>query len=276
MTRPHFRAYLAELGGRGMARGRVVRKVSTVHTFYRYLLREGALARDPLSGVRPPKRERRLPRVLEPAEVTALVEAPGADDAYGLRDRAILELLYGGGMRVAELVSLDLTSLDLREGRLRVLGKGRKERLVLLGEPALAALRRYLGDGRPGLGRARGGGDEQALFLNRDGKRLSARAVQIMVRETGTTLGLETRTYPHLLRHTFATHLLDGGADLRIVQELLGHASASTTQIYTHVTEARQRESYLEAFYNEWQPRRSAKRRQPLQSADEGSDEDGS
>jgi len=189
------------------------------------------------------------------------VTAAPADDAFGLRDRAILELLYASGVRVAELVGLDLAALDLRENRVRVRGKGNKERIALFGRPAAEALTRYLAEGRPALA----GGDslnlnnptaEQALFLNRDGRRLTARAVQILVRKTGIAAGIGKATHPHLLRHSFATHLLDGGADLRVVQELLGHASAGTTQIYTHVSQARQREVYNAAFYNAWRPPR--------------------
>jgi len=254
VDRPFFRSYLAELAARGVARGSVARKVSTIHTFYRWLVAEGMLTADPLHGLRPPKRERRLPRVLEPEQATALVTAPAADDAYGLRDRAILELLYATGMRVAELVALDLGAVDFAEGRLLVRGKGRKERIVLAGRPALQALRRYLEHGRPTL--ANGGNAERGapLFLNRDGGRLSARAVQLIVKRAGALAGIEA--HPHLLRHYFATHLLDGGADLRIVQELLGHSSAETTQIYTHVTEARQRRAYTDAFFNIWRPRK--------------------
>jgi tyrosine recombinase XerC len=257
VDRPSFRAYLAALAAEGMARASVARKVSTIHTFYRFLVMEGVLQADPLNGVRPPKRERRLPRVLAAEEAAALVTAPTTDDAFGLRDRAILELLYGGGLRLAELVALDAHTVDFEAARLIVRGKGRKERVVLLGRPAVAALRRYLEAARPGLARSAGAGvQDPALFLNRDGTRLSARAVQIMVRRTGLAAGVSQATHPHLLRHSFATHMLDGGADLRVVQELLGHAGANTTQIYTHVTEARQRQVYTDAFYNIVRPKR--------------------
>ncbi len=253
VDRPTFRAYLAALAERGIARGSVARKVSTIHTFYRHLVRSGALAKDLLNGVSPPKRERRLPRVLGEGEVGALVETPTTDDAYGVRDRAILELLYAAGVRVAELVSLNVGAVDLVEGRAVVRGKGKKERVVLLGVPAITALRGYLQSARPALAKTAA---EPALFLNRDGTRLSARAVQIIVHRAGAAAGLSTAIHPHMLRHSFATHLLDGGADLRVVQELLGHSSASTTQIYTHVTEARQRQVYDGAFYNILRPRK--------------------
>ncbi len=254
VDRPTFRAYLSTLAERGIVRASVARKVSTIHTFYRYLVTNAVLGKDPLNGVSPPKREQRLPRVLAEAEASALMESPEAGDAYGLRDRAILELLYAAGVRVAELTGLDVDGIDLREGRAIVRGKGKKERVVLLGTPAVSAVERYLVSARPQLA---SDAAQQALFLNRNGTRLSIRAVQIMVRGAGAAAGLPMATHPHLLRHSFATHLLDGGADLRVVQELLGHSSASTTQIYTHVTEARQRTVYTDAFYNTWRPGRS-------------------
>jgi site-specific recombinase XerD len=255
LNRRVFRDYLADLAGRALARGSVARKVSTIHTFYRYLALTGVLPSDPLHGVRPPKPVKRLPRVLEAEQVAELVASPTNDDAFGLRDRAILELLYATGLRVAELVSLNADGVDLREGKFVVRGKGRKERLVLAGKPALDALRRYLTRGRPALVKlSPRRGDAEPLFLNRDGGRLSARAVQTIVHQAGQATGVHA--HPHLLRHSFATHLLDGGADLRVVQELLGHSSAETTQIYTHVTEARQRQVYTDAFYNSWKPKK--------------------
>jgi len=263
IDRQVFRAYLATLADARLSRGSVARKVSTIHTFYRWLVSEEILPHDPLNGARPPKREHRLPRVLDEAETAALVTSPAADDAFGLRDRAILELLYAAGVRVAELVALDLDTVDFAQAQMTVRGKGSKERVVLLGVPAVEALQRYLREARPGLAKATEKPERQrALFLNRDGGRLSARAVQIMVREAGVQAGVSLAAHPHLLRHSFATHLLDGGADLRVVQELLGHASAGTTQIYTHVTEARQRQVYTEAFYNVWQPGRGNRKKE--------------
>jgi site-specific recombinase XerD len=161
-----------------------------------------------------------------------------------LRDRALLELLYAAGLRVSEAVSLDVPELDLRDRTVRVRGKGKKERIGVFGDPAEKALRRYLRDGRPRIAAAK----ESAVFLNRSGGRLSARSVQSIVRKYATKAGLPREVHPHLLRHSFATHLLDGGADLRVVQELLGHESPNTTQIYTHVTEARKRQVMEEAF----------------------------
>ena len=253
VDRRAFRRYLAALDADGIARASIARKVSTIHTFYRRLVQDGVLPTDPLHGVRSPKQERRLPRMLPEDEVASLLEAPDGDGPTDLRDRAILELLYASGLRVSELTGLDTADVDLDGGTLRVTGKGNKQRVVVLGGPAERALRVYLRDGRPKLAR---GQAEPALFLNRDGGRLSVRAVQLLVRESGIAAGIEARAHPHLLRHTFATHLLDGGADVRVVQELLGHSKSTTTQIYTHVTEARQRQVYTDAFYNSWHPRR--------------------
>ncbi len=255
--RQAFRRYLAHLRERGMASASVSRKVSTVRGLYRFLVREGRLAADPLAGVRGPKRERRLPHILTKEHLNALIEAADADTPQGLRDRAILELMYAAGVRLSEVVGLDVASLNLPDRSLLVRGKGNKERMVLVGRPAENAFRRYLERGRPQLAR----GTEAALFLNRDGGRLSARSVQQTVRRHALRAGLDQRVFPHLLRHSFATHLLDGGAELRVVQELLGHASANTTQIYTHVTEERQREVYVRAFYNEAHTRSRRKER---------------
>lgn len=246
VDRHSFRRYLAQLRQQGTASASVSRKVSTVRGFYRYLRREGKLPADPLAGVKGPKREQRLPLVLNREHLTALIEAADSDTPQGLRDRAILELMYAAGVRLSEVVGLDLGHLDLADHTLLVRGKGNKERMVLMGRPAAEMLRRYLARGRPKLAR----GAETALFVNRDGGRLSGRSLQQVVRRHALRAGLDQRVFPHLLRHSFATHLLDGGAELRVVQELLGHASASTTQIYTHVTEERQREVYIRAFYN--------------------------
>ena len=238
ITRATFRTYLAGLREAEMAPASVTRRTTTIHGFYRYLQREGATDRDLLYGVALPKKPKRLPKVIEPPHLQALIEAPDTDTPQGLRDRAMLELLYGGGLRISELVGLDVAGLDLIAGQAIVLGKGEKERSVLFGEPAIRALQAYLSVGRPELA----GGPEPALFLNRNGKRLSARSVQYAVRRYALAAGIPEDVHPHLLRHSFATHLLDGGADIRIVQDLLGHTSANTTQIYTHVSRARQAE----------------------------------
>jgi tyrosine recombinase XerC len=249
LSRQAFRHYLARLSQDGVAPASIARKVSTIRTFLRFLVQEGHLEHDPLSGVRGPKRPRRLPAYLSPEQVTALIEAASGASPGELRDRALLELLYACGLRVSEVTGLDVGDVDLLEGIARVRGKGGKERLVLMGRPAVQALRRYLRDGRPALLRQP---HQQALFLNmRDGQRLSARSVQAIVRRYAQRAGIDRRVWPHLLRHTFATHMLDGGADLRVVQELLGHASPTSTQIYMHVTQEHQRRRYLEAFYHQ-------------------------
>lgn len=244
-TRQLFREYLTELKESGMVAASITRRTSTVHGFYKYLHREGATERDLLYGVALPKRPKRLPKVLDPALLDALLSAPDPSTPRGLRDRAMLELLYGGGLRISELVSLDVGQVNLADGSAIIHGKGAKERVVLFGEPAMQALERYLEAGRPALIEARSAarrrrGAEQALFLNRFGGRLTARSVQALIKRHAVAAGVPGDIHPHLLRHSFATHLLDGGADLRIVQDLLGHSSANTTQIYTHVSQARQ------------------------------------
>ncbi|MGD0115800.1 MAG: site-specific tyrosine recombinase/integron integrase [Dehalococcoidia bacterium] len=236
------RAYLSSLMDAGVASGSIARKLSTLRSFYRFLQQVERIAANPCEGMRGPKQARRLPSFLSEEEVSALVVAPEPDTPQGLRNRALLELLYAAGVRVGEVFNLNAGDLELSPegGLLRVRGKGNKQRVVLVGRPAARALKRYLRQGRPALAK----GAQEALFLNRDGERLSTRAVQTIVRKAALAAGLDRRAHPHLLRHTFATHMLDGGADLRVVQELMGHANANTTQIYLHVTEARQRQVY--------------------------------
>lgn len=264
-NRGTFREYLGELKDGGMVPASITRRTSTVHGFYKYLHQEGATERDLLYGVALPKRPKRLPKVLDPAVLDALLSAPDPGTPAGLRDRAMLELLYGGGLRISELVSLDVKQVDLGEGSAIIHGKGSKERVALFGEPAMQALERYLEAGRPGLidggprstshgeprassRRTRAAATEQALFLNRFGGRLTARSVQTLIKRHALKAGIAADVHPHLLRHSFATHLLDGGADLRIVQDLLGHSSANTTQIYTHVSQARQAKVSADAW----------------------------
>lgn len=244
ISRHEFRAYLATLRERGIVAASVTRRTSTVHAFYKYLQREGAVERDLLHGVALPKKPKRLPKVLSKQALAELLEAPDASTPKGLRDRAILELLYGSGVRVSELVTLDVGDVDPHEWCAVVRGKGSKERLVLFGEAAMRALAAYITTGRPELAK----GAESALFLNRFGRRLTARSVQTIVKECGLIAGIAEEVHPHLLRHSFATHLLDGGADLRVVQDLLGHSSPTTTQIYTHVSQARQAEVSAKAW----------------------------
>ncbi len=237
VDRHALRRHLARLMEAGIASGSLTRKVSTIRGFYRHLELSGQMEASPFQGVRGPRRPRRLPSFLSNEDVSALVLAPQTDTPLGLRDRALMELLYAAGIRVSELVGLNTADLDLRDGLLRVRGKGRKERVALIGRPARQALAAYLREGRPRLAT----GAQDALFLNHKGGRLSVRGVQGLVRKYALAAGLDQRIFPHLLRHTFATHMLEGGADLRVLQELLGHASINSTQIYTHVTEQAKR-----------------------------------
>lgn len=245
VSRETLRNYLAWLASRGYARTSVARRVAEVRSFGSYLQREGWVARHPFQGLRAPKTGRRLPDVLSVQETVALLSQPDVRAPQGLRDRTILEVLYAGGLRVSELVGLDVSSIDTRQREMWVLGKGDRERLALLGEPAQRWLTAYLAEGRPRLLNPRR--PSPALFINRRGGRLTARSVQLMLRHYTLMAGLQKRITPHVLRHTFATHLLDGGADLRVVQELLGHAQLSTTQVYTHVSRSRVRAVYLSA-----------------------------
>lgn len=246
-----LRRYLAWLQAEGYVKASIARRISEMRSFCRYLVREDILDTNPIRVISSPKIPKRLPDYLAPHEVEALLAAPDVTVPQGQRDRAIMEVLYASGLRVSEVVSLNLSNLDLRHGELRVWGKGGKERLALLGQPACRALTRYIQDGRSKLIKenraAAVSTSENALFLNRLGSRLSTRSVSNVLDKYAKLAGLERRVTPHVMRHTFATHLLDGGADLRTVQELLGHASLSTTQIYTHVSQARAKEVYRKA-----------------------------
>jgi tyrosine recombinase XerC len=239
------RSYLAHLQRRQLAPATIARQLASLRTFYAYLVREGILSTHPLRGLGTPKQPYRLPRFLSVEETVSLLAAPDGGTPQGLRDRAILELLYASGLRVSELVGLDAGDVDWGRRELRVHGKGGHMRLALVGRPALRALRTYLQQGRPQLAKDR---PTAALFLNQRGGRLSDRSVRAMVSHYARAAGLQGQVTPHTLRHTFATHLLEGGADLRIVQELLGHARLTTTQRYTHVSRAHLREAYGRAF----------------------------
>ncbi|HEX2029956.1 MAG TPA: site-specific tyrosine recombinase XerD, partial [Actinomycetota bacterium] len=228
--------------GKGYRASSVARALAAVRSFHRFLVREGESAADPAEGVARPKVPRNLPRPLSVDEVAALVAAPGDDGPVALRDRAILETLYGAGLRISELVALDVDDVDLEEGSVRALGKGSKERVVPVGRYAVRALDAYLVRGRPALARAASRG---ALFLNRRGGRLTRQGCTNVIKIMARRAGITKRVTPHMLRHSFATHLLEGGADVRVVQELLGHASVATTQIYTLVTRDRLREVYF-------------------------------
>ena len=242
VDRQVLRRYLLWLRQEGYVEASMARKLSELRSFCRYLIEEGALTSNPFDLVTSPKVPKRLPRYLQQEEIDALLAAPDLSKPLGQRDRAILELLYAAGIRLSELVSLDLDNLNLTTGQVVVWGKGGKERLVLLGDPAVNALRTYIRDGRVKLlGQKR----SEALFLNRFGGRLSRRSIGLILDKYSKMAGLWKKVTPHLLRHTFATHILEGGANLRVVQELLGHAQPTTTEIYTHVTPSRLREVYL-------------------------------
>lgn len=238
------RDYLLWLNTEEYAKASVARRLSELRSFCRYLIREKVLATNPFDAVSAPKLPKRLPRFLSSDEVKALLGAPPTSDPQGMRDHAILELLYAAGMRVSELAGLNLADVDGTRAQIKVLGKGNKERLVLIGKPALRAVQTYIREGRPKL---IGKKTSNAVFLNRFGGRLSVRSVQMTLSKYARMAGIKGEVTPHVLRHTFATHLLDGGADLRSVQELLGHESLSTTQIYTHVTQTKSREVYLDS-----------------------------
>jgi integrase/recombinase XerC len=229
-----IRAYLAFLQREGAKKSTMARRLAVLRSFFDYLIREGRLPSNPARLIATPKQERRLPRFLSRPEAARLMGLPEGVSWKARRDRAILELFYSSGVRLSELVSLDREDLDLNERMVRVFGKGRKERVVPVGRPAAAALRDYLTDRSraPRGGTRRDGG--LPLFTNHRGTRLTGRSVGRIVRAYAVKLG-NLRLTPHVLRHTFATHLLDGGADLRAIQELLGHASLSTTQRYTHL-----------------------------------------
>jgi len=234
------RGFLADLHQRGLRKSSSARKLAGLRSFFRYLCREGRLPANPARGLQTPRLERRIPSVLDETQVASLLDLPGAGVAAS-RGRAILELLYGTGMRCAEAVALDVHELDLRERMVRVLGKGRKERVVLFGRRAQHALAAWLEE-REAL-RPR----SDALFLNARGGRLSGRSVRALVARRVEQVALERRCSPHTLRHSFATHLLTRGADLRAIQELLGHTSLSTTQRYTHVDTRHLLEVYKKA-----------------------------
>jgi len=230
--------------GRRYRASSVARALAAVRSFHRFLVTEGDTEADPAAGIERPKIPRNLPRPLSVEQVERLLEPPPDGGAAALRDRAILETLYGAGLRISELVGLDVDDVDLEEGSVRAFGKGSKERLVPLGSYGCVAVRAYLESGRPGLARPRSGA---ALFLNQRGGRLTRQGVSKILSSAVRRAGIRVRVTPHTLRHSFATHLLEGGADVRVVQELLGHASLSTTQIYTLVTGDRMREEYFTA-----------------------------
>lgn len=236
-----LRGYAAWLSSEGYAASTIARRLASLRSFFRHQRRAGSVTVDPSSVLRNPKQPRRLPHPLSVEQVVRLLESIPTAEPAGIRDRALLETLYGGGLRVSELVALNRDDVDLESGLARVRGKGRRERLCPLGEEATDWLARWLQCRRPVSA------DEPAVFLNLQGTRLTARSVGRMFRDRQIQMGLDGSASPHTLRHSFATHLLDRGADLRSVQELLGHRRLTTTQIYTHVTRERLLDAYREA-----------------------------
>jgi integrase/recombinase XerC/integrase/recombinase XerD len=245
-----LRRYAAHLGGGRGERGRalskptVARKLAAIRTFYRYMVERGELRQNPADLVSSPRRGRKLPRSLSRGDVTTLLERIPGGSALQLRDRAMFELAYSCGLRSEEIVNLDVDAVDFDSEELRILGKGSKTRVVPIGEPAQAALQRYLAGGRSTLA---GNEGERALFLSKSGRRLSPSDIRRRLATWLRHAGLANGVSPHALRHSFATHLLEGGADLRAIQELLGHASVSTTQVYTWVESGRLRRQYAQA-----------------------------
>lgn len=237
-----LRSYLAKLMEQKYAKSSIARKLSAIRSFYRYLMREEMISASPAATTVSPKLDKRLPTFLTIEEAKRLVESPDVSQPQGQRDRALLELLYASGLRVSELVNMNTEQVNLATNEIRVWGKGAKERVVLIGGPASEALNTYINEGRKEL---LGGKRNNALFVNRYGERILVRRVQKILNKYSKNINKSV--HPHILRHTFATHLLDGGADLKVVQELLGHADLSSTQIYTHVTQSRARKIYLSA-----------------------------
>jgi integrase/recombinase XerD len=243
--RMEIQTYLAECAGNGVMPRTTARQLSSLRRFYRYLLREEVIAHDPTAEIESPRLGRPLPKSLNEEEVERLLAAPALESALGLRDRAMLETLYATGLRVTELVGLALFQLNLDQGVVKVIGKGSKERLVPLGDEAAYWLGRYLQEGRPGLVR---GHSTDAVFPSNRGRAMSRQTFWYSIKRYASIAGINTSISPHTLRHAFATHLVNHGADLRVVQMLLGHSDLSTTQIYTQV--ARERLKQLHAAHH--------------------------
>jgi len=236
-----IRQFLAHLRQKKLSGSSISRRLSCLRSFFKFLVREGLIKNNPLTGVSTPKKGRRLPVYMQEAEVLKLLSAPGKD-LTGIRDRAILEALYSTGIRVSELVNMNIDNCDFISGVIKVYGKGKKERFVPIGDRAVKAIREYLKTSssmRPG--------NKKAVFLNKNGGRLTDRSVRRVMARCINRASLKNNISPHTLRHSFATHMLNRGADLRAVQELLGHANLSTTQIYTHVTTERLKDTYKKA-----------------------------
>ena len=245
ITSRHLRAFTVWLHEKGYAKTTIARRIAAVRTWFKFLCRQGAVSANPAEGLRAPRQDKKLPHFLSENSLKELLQAPLAESVFGQRDRAILEILYSAGLRVSELTGLNLADLDLDAGMATVRGKGKKERLAFIGSVSLKALKTWL-DARQGL-LAEANKKSEAVFLNKNGTRLTSRSVGRLLEKYLAQAGMDPRTSPHTLRHSFATHLLDRGADIRSVQELLGHSSLATTQIYTHVTTQRLKDSYDKA-----------------------------
>jgi integrase/recombinase XerD len=248
VTLTHITGFLGDLQRYGLSTASLARTVSSVRHFHRFLKSEGMSAEDPSEQLETPALERHLPMVLTQDEVQAILEQPDVSDRLGLRDRSMLETLYASGLRVSELLQLRLGSVFLDEGFMRILGKGSKERLVPIGAPAIAWMRRYLAEARPFLAARKTATD--VVYLNHRGGSLSRMSALTIVRKYAAAAGITSDVHPHTFRHSFATHLLEGGADLRAVQEMLGHADISTTQMYTHIDR-----EYLKEVHRSFHPR---------------------
>jgi integrase/recombinase XerD len=236
--------YLAELRAAGLSAATIARRVAALRSFFRHQMLLGTRADNPAAELDLPRRQSRLPRTLSPAEAERLIDAAAGTTPRSHRDRALVELLYGAGLRVSEAVGLAKSDVDLETRIVRAIGKGNKERVVPIGRPAVEAIRRYLSRGRPFLDARH----RPELFLNARGGALTRAGAFLILRRLAAKAGLDAeRVHPHLLRHSFATHLLEGGADLRSVQEMLGHADLATTEVYTHVSDRRRRELYFQA-----------------------------
>jgi integrase/recombinase XerD len=248
VQRTHIVHFLKYLKDQGKSSKTIARHIASVRAFHQFLLREKAVDQDPTVHIESPQLERKLPKVLSLEEVETLLNAPREDNHYGLRDKAMLELLYATGIRVSELIGLNVGDVHLTMGFVRCIGKGNKERIIPLGRTAAHAIENYLNNGRAKFMTKKSA--EEALFLNHHGKRLTRQGFWKILKRLTKEAGIEKELTPHTLRHSFATHLLENGADLRAVQEMLGHADISTTQIYTHVTKTR-----LKDVYSQFHPR---------------------
>jgi integrase/recombinase XerD len=243
-TPDQLAGYVAQLRADGLAATTIARRVAALRSFFRHQVLLGARPDNPAAELELPRRRRALPKTLSPGEVERLIDAATGTTPRSLRDRALVELLYGAGLRVSEAVCLERAAIDLERRLVRTIGKGSKERIVPIGREAIEALRRYMAHGRPFLDKRH----RPELFLNAQGGALTRAGAFLILRKLAETAGLEPgRVHPHLLRHSIATHLLEGGADLRSVQEMLGHADLATTELYTHVSDRRRRELYFQA-----------------------------